>query len=213
MGYFLEERLPIAIKYGASYSDEFMVEVVKTTNKKEYRRLIDPFPLRTFNFAYDIRAAALYDTVANLYWKVYGKFIGFRAKCLDDFTTNDGVAAPTKDDQPLLYRSSGVYQLVKYYGALGIPSAIGLPYRILHKPVSGTVLIAKNGSLLSSGVTVNYATGEVTISPAPSHPADVITGGCEFDIPVRFDGALTVTHDRIDYRDVAELSLVELIAP
>lgn len=213
MSEFLEEQLSIAVKYGAQYSDSFQVQILETSsNGKEYRRLLNPFPVRSFSFDYDIRATDLYDTIANLYWKAFGEYAGFRVKCLDDYTTNKGTLTPTKDDQTLLYVSSGIYQLVKYYGLIGSSLSIGRPYRILFKPVAGTTVIAKNGTLVSSGVTVNTATGRVTISPAPLI-TDVITGGCEFDIPARFSGALTVNHDRIDYRDVAGLTLIELIDP
>ncbi len=207
----IEERLSIAVRYGARYSDEYQVEIVRTpATGKEYRRLLNPFPTRRFSFAYDIRATTLYNTLANLYHKVFGTYGWFRVKCLDDYTSNAGTLPPTKDDQILQYVSAGVYQLVKVYGMIGsaVP-VVGRPYRIIKKPVAGTLLIAKNGVLVSSGVTLDSTTGRVTISPAPAYPADVITGGFEFDIPARFDSTLDVTHDRVDYRDVAALTLVE----
>lgn len=211
----IEERLSVAVRYGARYSDEYQVEIIKApTSGKEYRRLLSPFPLRRFSFAYDIRATTLYDTLANLYHKVFQTYGWFRVKCLDDYTTNKGTLAPTKDDETLLYVSTGVYQLIKAYGELGsVIAGVGRPYRIIKKPVAGTTIIAKNGTLVSSGVTVDTTTGLVTISPAPAYPADIITGGCEFDIPARFDSVLEVTHDRVDYRDVAALTLVEVLDP
>jgi hypothetical protein len=67
--------------------------------------------------------------------------------------------------------------------------------------------------LVSSGVTIDTTTGLVTISPAPSYPADVITGGCEFDIPVRFDVDLSVDQSMPAVRMLEGVELVELLAP
>ena len=84
---------------------------------------------------------------------------------------------------------------------------------MIYKPVSGTTIVAKNGTLLTSGVTVDTTTGRVTISPAPTHPADVITAGFEFDIPVRFDADLSIGQSGPDTRVLESVELVELLAP
>jgi uncharacterized protein (TIGR02217 family) len=214
MAEFLEQRIATGISYGSSYSDEYSVTVATTAGGAEYRKLVHPYPVRRFRLIYREALASMWTDVLNLYHRAYGRYAGFRAKAFDDFTTaTDGRSAPTMSDQVLTYVSSGVYQLRKYYGLDATGISIGRPSRVIYKPVTGTTLIAKNGVLVSSGVTVDTTTGLVTISPAPSYPADVITGGCEFDIPVRFDVDLSVDQSMPAVRMIEGVELVELLAP
>ena len=211
---FLEERLPVDVRLGMSYADDYTVMITTTAGGAEYRKLVHPYPVRRFRLIFREALASVWTDVLNLYHRCYGRYAGFRAKAFDDFTTAaDGRSAPTKDDQVLTYVSSGVYQLRKVYGLDAAGIAIGRPSRVIYKPVAGTTLIAKNGTLVSSGITVDTTTGRVTISPAPSYPADVITGGCEFDIPVRFDTDLAVDQSAPAIRMLEGVELVELLSP
>lgn len=293
MGAFLEERLSVAVKYGASYGDAYSVEITKTKNGSEYRSLLHPFPVREFHFAFDAKASTLYQNIANTYHRAFGTYAGFRVKCLDDYTTNGQIGAPTAFDQPLATVSLGAtYQLQKVYGEGGTPLSIGRPYRTIFKPVAATTLIGINGvPIRSADWSVNTTTGIVTfvadvttavaitavskanpcvITYASAPPfvsgqavnlsgfagmtqlngqrslvtvagnnvtltginsltygtwtsggtlhtrpqtGEVVTGGCEFDIPARFDSTLNITQNLIDYRDIAALTLIELLNP
>lgn len=172
MGAFLEERLSVAVKYGASYGDDYAVEITRTKNGSEYRKLLHPFPVRYFEFAYDIKATALYAQVANVYHRAYKSFAGFRVRCLDDFSTNGQTDTPTALDQVLGTISLGAtYQLQKVYGAGGTPLSIGRPFRTLFKPVAGTTLVGINGvAIRSADWAVDTTTGIVSFA------ADVTTG-------------------------------------
>ncbi len=214
MAEFLEQRIAGGISYGSSYSDAYAVKISTTAAGSEYRQLVHPYPVRRFRLIFRETLAGAWGDVLNLYHRAYGRYAGFRAQAFDDFTTRaDGRSAPTKDDQVLSYVSAGVYQLRKYYGLDAAGLSIGRPSRVIYKPVTGTTIVAKNGTLISSGVTVDTTTGRVTISPAPSYPADVITGGCEFDIPVRFDMDISVDQAAPDIRMLDGVELVELLAP
>lgn len=295
MSDFLEERLSVAVKYGATYGDEYAVNINRTSNGSEYRQLLHPFPVRQFHFAYDAKATTLYANIANTYHRAFGKFAGFRVKCLDDFTTNGQTAAPTAFDQTLQIITQGeLYQLQKVYGEGGTPLAIGRPYRTLFKPVAGTVLVGivnpttGNNTPIAGAWTVDSTTGRITfvnktrtitgITQAASaviscaghtfvvndsvyvsgvagmtqingrratvtaisagvsitvsinssafsayssggilnncpQTGETVTGGCEFDIPARFDSVLNITQNLIEYRDIASLTLVELLNP
>lgn len=214
MAEFLEQRIAVGISYGSSYSDQYAVKIVQTAGGAENRTLVHPYPQRRFRLIFRESLANVWTDVLNLYHRCYGRYVGFRAKAFDDFTTaTDGRSPPTKDDQTLTYISSGVYQLRKVYGLDASGIGIGRPSRTIYKPVAGTTVIAKNGTLVSSGVTVDTTTGRVTISPAPSYPGDTITGGCEFDIPVRFDVDLSVDQSAPAIRMLESVELVELLAP
>lgn len=287
---FLEERLSVDIIYGAQYGDDYAVDITKTSAGSEYRRLIHPFPQRTFRVSYQRDTAVLYAQLLNLYHRVYGRFAGFRAKCLDDYTTKNETAAPTATDQVSSLVSTGVYQLQKAYGLDATPLGIGCPIRTLFKPVAGTVLVAISGvTVAGSGWTVDTTTGKVTFATnktatitgitkassaviscaghtfvvgesvyisgvagmtqinglralitattpsvsitvsinstafstytsggvANTRPqtGEIVTGGCEFDIPVRFDSTLDVSQAYPLTRDVGDISLVELLNP
>lgn len=214
MSDFLEQRIAGGISYGSSYFDQYAVMITRTASGAEYRQLVHPYPVRKFRLIFRESLANVWADVINLYHRAYGRYAGFRAKAFDDFTTaTDGRSAPSKDDQVLTYLSSGVYQLRKYYGLDAAGIAIGRPSRVIYKPVVGTTVIAKNGTLISSGVTVNTTNGQVTISPAPAYPSDTITGGCEFDIPVRFDMDLTIDQTAPAIRMLEGVELVELLNP
>jgi uncharacterized protein (TIGR02217 family) len=211
MSAFLEERLPVNIRIGASYADDYNVEVTRTAGGKEYRRLVHGIPLRRFRVSFARAKATLFTEIQALYHRTYGRFAGFRVKAFDDYTTNGMTSAPTAVDQVLLRVSAGVYQLRKEYGvgAAGV-SGIGRPYRTLFKPVAGTTRVAADGIELMSGVAVDTTTGLVTLTPDPGEGA-VVTGGCEFDIPCRFDSALDVTPVSTTWAETADIDIVELI--
>lgn len=287
---FLEERLPVDVRMGASYADDYEVEITVTSAGEEHRRLVHPYPTRTFNLAYTLEVADLWDRVLALYHRAYKTYAGFRVKCMDDFTTaSDHTGTPAADDQTLTRLSAGVYQLRKEYGAGGTPISIGLPERTLYKPVTGTTKIAVGALTYTTGFTVDTTTGQVTfaadktknitgISKAASavigfgavhtllvgesvyisgvvgmteingqrgvitaiganditvninstayttwtsggtvhsqpQAAETITGGCEFDLPCRFNSRIDVSHAGYAIREAGGIEIKELITP
>jgi len=212
MGQFLEERLPVDVRMGASYSDDYTVEITQTAAGAEYRKLVHSLPVRTFLVDFTLLRDDLAARVLALYHRAYGKYAGFRVRCYDDFSTNAHTGTPTALDQPTTYISSGVYQLLKQYGSGATPLGIGLPTRTIYKPVAATVKIAVNGTPLGSGISVNDTTGRVTLTPAPSG-GDVVTAGFEFDLPCRFNSAIDVASLSKTVRDCGSIEIRELLVP
>lgn len=284
---FLEEQISVAIRYGATYADDYDVEITTTSGGNEYRRLIHPYPVRNFKVSYIPDNATLYTSILDLYHRAYGKYAGFRAKAKDDYTTNGLITPPTSLDQTLTLVSAGVYQLLKEYGTDKTPLSIGHPKRIIYKPVAGTVLAAV-GTLAApaSMWTVDTTTGKITfgtksaaitaitkaasaVFTVASHTflvgesvyfsgvvgmtqinglrglvtattsttvtvainssaftaytsggtatitpqaAEVVTGGCEFDVPVRFNATPDVLQSQPNNREIS-LELIELLNP
>lgn len=210
---FLEERLPIGVRLGASEDEDFAVDVTSTASGAEYRRLLHDLPMRSWSVKFTSMRGDLLAQVKSLFWRAHGKYGGFRVKCLDDFTTHvDGVSAYSATDHPLTRISSGVYQLSKRYGTDGTALDVGYPTRVIYKPVAGKLLVAKNSVTVLSGVTLDTTNGRVTISPAPLI-GDAITAGCEFDVPARFNSALSITSLGADVRDTGEFEILELLNP
>ena len=211
MAEFLEEVLPVNVRMGASYTDAYEVEITQVAGGGEYRKLTHPFPVRSFHINFTMLRDDMASKVLAVYHRAYGMYAGFRVKCLDDFSTNNHRGVPTSTDWILPKISSGVYQLIKGYGSGGTPLSIGLPYRNIYKPETGTVLVSKNDVTLSSGVTVDYNTGRVTITPAPT--TEVIKGGCYFHIPCRFNSLIASSAVSADVRDLDGVDLLELLNP
>jgi len=207
---FLEERISVSVQHGFSIEDDYNVLITKTSGDQEHRALVHPIPRRLFTVRYIDTPQNLYLSVLGLYHRAYGRFAGFRAKCLDDFTTNAQIQPPTALDMALVALTTTTFQLVKYYGAGGaaIPS-IGYPKRTIHKPVAGTVKVAIAGVETTTGFVVDYTTGIITFAVAP---VGTVTGGCEFDIPVRFDTAIPFKQD-FGWRDTSDIKLIELLTP
>jgi uncharacterized protein (TIGR02217 family) len=162
---FLEERLPIAVRAGASYSDEYKTEITETGNGSECRRLVHPYPRRVWNIFYTQLTADLWDDILSLYHRVYGMYAGFRVKALDDYTTNGRIGTPTAFDQALALVSAGIYQLQVAYGT-GPAISIGKPVRTIFKPVSGTVKVGIDALEvpITTMWTVDTTTGKVTFA-------------------------------------------------
>ncbi|EXI86095.1 MAG: hypothetical protein AW12_02177 [Candidatus Accumulibacter sp. BA-94] len=78
--------------------------------------------------------------------------------------------------------------------------------------MAGTVVAAKNGLTISSGLSVDTTTGLITITPAPLI-TDAITAGCQFDIPCRFNSKIEVTAVDISLRDCHSFDLIERLNP
>lgn len=290
MAEFLEERLPVGVRNGASYSDEYQVEITQTANGSEYRRLVHPYPRRVYNVMYTQQTANMWSEILALYHRAYGMFAGFRVKAMDDYTTNARIAAPTATDQTLEVITAGtVYQLQVAYGTGGTPLAIGEPVRTIFKPVASTTKIAI-GSIEQPATawSVVTTTGRVTFAANKTRSITAITqaasavvtvgahtfvvgesvhftgvvgmteinglrglitaigatditvainstsftaytsggtvntnpqtgetvyGGCEFDIPCRFNSRIDVTALAPGVRESSQIEIIELLNP
>ncbi len=288
MGAFLEERLPVNVRMGSSFSEQYEVEITTTASSVEYRKLIHPHPVFSGNINFTMLRDDLAEQVLGLYHRAYGTYAGFRVKCVDDFSTYQNRGVPTAFDYTLTLVSAGVYQLVKGYGTGGTPLGIGLPYRNLYKPVAGTTVVGVNSVAPTLGWSVSTTTGLVTFDAnktraitaiskavqavvtcaghtfvagesvhftgvvgmteinglrgkvlstlagsitvdinssgfsnytsggtANTRPqaGEVVSGGCYFDLPCRFNSKIESSSISADIRDLGSLEILELVRP
>lgn len=212
---FLEERISVDVQHGFHIEDDYAVQITKTAGGSEYRRLVHNSPVRIFVCHYIKEIPDMYDSLLSLYHRAFGRFAGFRAKVFDDFSSNSGTGTPTHTDQTLIKLTATTYQLVKRYGTNGAALSIGYPTRTIYKPVLNTIKIGIAGvNILSTdptfGWTCDYTTGIITFIATPG--TAVVTGGFEFDTPVRFDTAIQSRQtDR--WRDTSDITLIELLNP
>lgn len=212
MAEFLEERLPVDVRMGATYADEYTVEITQTANGSEYRRLVHQYPRRIFNVSYMKLTVDLWSGLMALYHRAYGMYAGFRVKSLDDYTTNARTAAPTATDQTLQVITSGtVYQLQVAYGAGGTPLGIGRPVRTIFKPVTSTTKVAI-GSLEQATPamwSVDTATGRVTFAANKTRAITAITQAASAVVTV---GSHTfVTGESVHFTGVAGMTQINTL--
>jgi len=166
MADFLEERIDHQkIKMGASFADQYAVNIVQTAGGQEYRSLVHPFPIRTFDISTLLEKQETYDHICSLYHRAHGQYAGFRIRCYDEYSSNGSIGTPTALDQQIIPVVAGTsYQLIKKYGTNATAGTSGYPYRVIKKPVSGTVKVAISGVELATtgNWSVDTTTGIVT---------------------------------------------------
>jgi uncharacterized protein (TIGR02217 family) len=181
---FHDVRFPEQISYGSRGGPTFLTDITAANSGDEQRNVNWSQSRSKYDVSWGLHSL---DDIADLnafFRARRGRAYAFRYKDFMDFTTNaDGRTAPTHNDQ-ILGTGDGTktqFQLIKLYndGAYSYT-------RTLTKPVSGTVKVAVNGTPVESGWSVNLLTGVITFD-APVTDTHVVTAGCEFDVPVRFD--------------------------
>ena len=208
MADFLEERLDHQkIKMGASFAEQYAVNIVTTSGGHEYRSLIHPFPARTFDISQLLEKSETYNYILALYHRAHGQYAGFRIRCYDEFSSNGSIGTPTAFDQPLLLVSGLIYQAIKQYGTNGTAGASGYPYRVIHKPVAGSVKVGIGTTeIRSADWSVNTTTGRITLAANIGH---AITGISKATSAVVTLGAHTyVTGMSVNFKSVAGMTQI-----
>lgn len=171
---FHEVQFPPKIAYGASGGPEFSTSIATTFGGFEQRNINWQKSRGRWDVSTGLKNQADMDALQAFFRARFGKAYGFRFKDWADYIavgqnigTGNGVIT--------------TFQLTKIY------SSGGYTYlREIKKPVNGTVKIYLNSILQSSGYTLDFTTGIVTFTVAPSAGV-VVSADCEFDVPVRFD--------------------------
>jgi uncharacterized protein (TIGR02217 family) len=185
MSDFHEVRFPEKISYGSTGGPMRRVDVVTLANGFEERNSPWAHARHKYNVGYGIRNLSQAYEVVEFFQAREGKLYGFRYKDWADYKSCPVHQVPTKDDQ-VLGTGNGTttqFQLRKAYTDTG-----NTYYRIITKPVAGTVLVSLNGTLQTQGThyTINNNTGVITFMTAPGNGV-IVRAGFEFDVPVRFD--------------------------
>ncbi len=201
-------RLPEKWSKGSAGGPEWRTDVVPTASGGEYREQRWARPLWRYEIAHNIKSAEAIADLRAFHLARRGRARSFLLKDWLDFTSaEDGVSTATALDQPLGTGTGALltFQLVKRY-----PDSVSAYDRAIKWPVTGTLLVAVDGTPLGSGFSVNRGTGVVTFSSAPAN-GTVLTAGFQFDVPVRFDEDwLSVTWDTINSRSAGSVPLMEV---
>lgn len=180
---FHEIRFPASHSFGSLGGPERRTEIVTLANGFEERNTPWQHSRRRYDAGLGMRSLDDVETMIAFFEARQGQMHGFRWKDWSDFKSCPASAEISPDDQ-VIGTGDGlvrVFDLAKTYRSGEISYE-----RPIRKPVDGTVRVAVDGVELTSGFSVDVATGAVTFDVAPMAGAEV-TAGFEFDVPVRFD--------------------------
>ncbi|MEN0078603.1 MAG: DUF2460 domain-containing protein [Pseudomonadota bacterium] len=201
---FHEVQFPLAIAFGAVGGPERRTQIVQLASGLEHRNAVWAGSRRRFDVGGAIQTLDELHTIISFFEARRGPLHGFRFRDFTDDRSCPPQAEPAAGDQ-VLGTGDGVQQrfdLVKTYG--------DVQRRIL-KPVAGSVVVAVDGSPVSSGIETDTEQGAVVFETAPS-PGQTVTAGFEFDCPVRFaSDQLEASIDGVCEGRIARVELIELI--
>ena len=205
---FDEVRFPVEISRGGSGGPERRTEIVTTASGREERNTRWADSRRRYNAGFGVKSLNHIHEVVAFFEERRGRLHGFHWKDHADFKScapQDSVAA-TDQVIGMGDGATATFQLVKRYGS-GLRDHV----RVITKPVSGTVVVAVNGTP-AANFTVDATTGLVTflVGSIPAVGAQV-TAGFNFDVPVRFDtDQLSVNLQNFAAGDIPEIPVVEV---
>ena len=182
---FHDVRYPTNLSFGSSGGPERRTEIVTLVNGYEERNSPWQDSRRHYDAGSGTRSPDDLDTLIAFFEARRGELFRFRWKDWSDFKTCRPSLAVGPLDQQIGVGdgSTRVFQLIKAY------SSGGQSYtRTISKPVAGTARVAINGVVQTAPTqfTVDTTTGLVSFNLPPAAGL-IITAGCEFDVPVRFD--------------------------
>lgn len=178
---FHEVQFPPKIAYGATGGPQFNTSISTTFGGFEQRNINWLKSRGRWDVSTGLKSQSDMDALQAFFRARFGKGYGFRFKDWADYTATAQTIGTGNG-------TLTAFQLAKLY-----VSGAYTYSREIKKPVNGTVKIYKNSILQASGFTIDYTTGIVTFTVAPT-AGQVISADFEFDVPVRFDT------DQIDVR-------------
>ena len=183
---FHEIQFPPNISYGASGGPGFKTTVLSLASGFEKRNMDWSLARAKYDVAHGLKTQEQLNELLKFFYARRGRAFGFRYKDWTDYRAPywDTVAG---DTEPLIafFTTDGAtatFQLFKPYS-----DGVATYVRPIRKPVAGTVHLIDNGAPFSDW-SVDTTTGLVTLGHTTAiTTGHVISGSCEFDVPVRFD--------------------------
>jgi uncharacterized protein (TIGR02217 family) len=182
---FHEVRYPVGLSIGSSGGPERRTEIVTLVNGFEERNSPWAHSRRRYDAGAGMRSLDDFAALIAFFEARRGQLHGFRWKDWADYKTCLPSQSVSAMDQEIGVGDgiTTIFQLRKTYTSGGSAYT-----RDLVKPVAGSVKVAVAGVVqtLPAEFTVEEVRGIVTLNLPPALGA-VVTAGCEFDVPVRFD--------------------------
>ncbi len=185
----INEKFPELSTFGTSGGTDWNTTIVEQDSGLEQRFIRWPVGRHQYDIAGAIRTNSEFEAVRDFHWIAQGRGNYFRFKDWLDYKTADSVTATDSlllDANGLPAQGDGVsteFYLSKTY-SVGASSL----YRPIVLPIEATVLVAIDGvpQATPGDYTLDATTGKITFTTPPL-AATVLTNGCEFDVPCRFN--------------------------
>jgi uncharacterized protein (TIGR02217 family) len=174
MANFNEISFPSALAFGSNGGPKFSTQLVESKSGFEQRNVNWSAPRMAYNAATSIKNIADYEVVRDFFYIQQGRARGFRFKDWSDYRAEAQILG-VADGERL------VFVLQKRYSSGAFEW-----FRVITKPVVGTVNVYVDGVLQASGFVVDSSTGVIAFDSAPVS-GSIVSGDFEFDVPVRFD--------------------------
>lgn len=208
MADFHEVQFPTSISRGSSGGPRRRTDIVTLRSGYEERNSVWADSRREYDAGLGVRDINDLHEVLEFFEARLGRLYGFRWKDWADYKSCAPNRQVSRDDQTIGTGDGAEtqFQLIKAY-----TSGPTTYTRTIKKPVSGTVLVEVNGSLVSgANYSVNTETGIITFNSAPAN-THVIKAGYEFDVPVRFtNDHIDVTVDLFSAGQVPQINVIEV---
>ena len=206
---FHEVRFPASVSLGALGGPERRTEIVALTNGFEERNTPWAHSRRRYDAGLGVRSLDDLEDVIEFFEARRAQLYGFRWKDWADYKSCRNSQAVSATDQALGFGDglTTEFGLSKTYA-----SSTDSYVRPIAKPVAGTVQVAVDGIAQNEGTdfSVDVSNGTVTFGAAPAIDVS-ITGGFEFDVPVRFDtDSLMVSVSGFEAGEVPSVPVVEV---
>lgn len=209
MAFIESPRFPVAISYRSSGGPAWKTQVVQTTSGREQRIQTWQDALRRWDAMNGVRTDAELAELHAWFLITAGMANGFRFKDWKDYTATSANASGIVNANGL-GNGTASGQLYKQYSIGGASYA-----RKITKPVAGTIVVRKNGTVVPFGGSsgqcqLDTTTGVVTFYGTAPTASDTLTWTGEFDVPARFDtDVLSASYEELNASSVA-LPIVEL---
>ena len=207
MSNFHDVRFPARLAFGARGGPRRQVAITTLSNGQEHRNAAQRFSRRVYDAGTALKSISDVYTLLNFFEARQGPLHAFRFRDPLDYKSSAIRSPITPLDQTIGLgdgeRQS--FQLVKTYS-----DAAGQTPRHITKPMSDTVIVAIDGSLISD-FTLDHLSGHIEFITPPPMGA-VITAGYEFDVPVRFDTPqLDISLDAFGAGEIPSIPLMEVL--
>lgn len=207
MSGFHEVRLPVDISFGASCGPTFATSVVEMASGHEQRNQEWAEPRINYDIGLGLRSENDVAEVISFFRARAGRAYGFRFKDWTDYKSSlpENTLVATDQNLGTGDGSNTSFSLAKTYNSGAINHV-----RKITKPVSGSIVIALDGMVQSSGWQGDVNTGVVSFDVAPAVGVTV-SAGFEFDVPVRFvEDSIMVTLETFHAGDIPAIPLIEV---
>lgn len=208
MADFHEVRFPTSISKGSSGGPRRRTDIVTLRSGYEERNSVWADSRREYDAGLGIRDINDMHDVLAFFEARLGRLYGFRWRDWADYKSCAPNKVVARNDQTI-GTGNGVrrkFQLKKAYA-----SGPTTYTRTIVKPVSGTILVEANGTLVSGAdYAVDFETGVVTFVTAPTN-GHIIKAGYEFDVPVRFvNDAMDISVEQFNAGAAPQVNVIEV---